>query len=55
MDENAGTFSLEQSYPTPYSAIVGNISPQENSMVINTGRGASFGEYDLNGELIAQF
>lgn len=55
VDENAGTFSLEQSYPTPYSAIVGNISPQENSMVINTGRGASFGEYDLNGELIAQF
>ncbi|MBG9988433.1 aryl-sulfate sulfotransferase [Aerococcaceae bacterium DSM 111176] len=55
VDENAGTFSLADSYSTPYSAIVGNVSPQENSKVINTGRGASFGEYDLDGELIAQF
>ena len=57
VDENARTFSLEQSFPVPYSSIVSNVSPtgDAGNWVVNSGVANVFGEYDAGGTLIREF
>ena len=55
VDENAKTFSLEESFEVPYSSIVSNVSPTGDNYVINSGTAKVFGEYDKDGKLIQQF
>ena len=49
VDENAKTFSLEESFEVPYSSIVSNVSPTGDNYVINSGTAKVFGEYDKDG------
>ena len=57
IDENAGTFTLTESFPVPYSSIVSNAAPagDTDSWVVNSGVANVFGEYDPDGTLIRQF
>lgn len=57
IDENAGTFSLEESFDVPYSSIVSNGSPcgTEGNWIVNSGVSKVFGEYDADGVLIREF
>ncbi len=57
VDENSGTFSLEKSFPVPYSSIVSNaaLSGNDGNWVVNSGVANVFGEYDAEGALIRQF
>ena len=57
IDENERTFSLEQSFPVPYSSIVSNVSPagEAGNWVVNSGVANVFGEYDADGTLIREF
>ena len=57
VDENQGTFSLEQSFPVPYSSIVSNAAPagEDGNWVVNSGLSHVYGEYDGTGTLIREF
>ena len=57
VDENQGTFSLEQSFPVPYSSIVSNAAPagEDGNWVVNSGISHVYGEYDETGTLIREF
>ena len=57
IDENAGTFTLTESFPVPYSSIVSNAAPagDTDNWVVNSGVANVFGEYDPDGTLIRQF
>ena len=57
VDENQGTFSLEESFPVPYSSIVSNAAPagEAGNWVVNSGVANVYGEYDDSGTLIRQF
>lgn len=57
VDENERTFSLEDSFPVPYSSIVSNAAPvgTGGNWIVNSGMSNVFGEYDAEGGLIRQF
>lgn len=57
IDENARTFSLENSFDVPYSSIVSNGSQcgDQGNWVVNSGVAMVFGEYDADGELIREY
>lgn len=55
VDENAGTFSLVDSFDVPYSSIVSNVTTSGENRVVNSGTANVFGEYDSEGALIRQF
>ena len=57
IDENARTFSLEQSFDVPYSSIVSNGSQIGDSghWAVNSGISMVFGEYNADGELIREY
>lgn len=57
IDEQNGTYSLEQSFDVPYSSIVSNGSRCEGSenWVVNSGMAMLFGEYDEDGVLIREY
>lgn len=55
VDENEGTFTLEQSFQVPYSSIVSNAARSGEHWVVNSGVAQVFGEYDSQGNLIRQF
>ena len=57
IDENAGTFTLTESFPVPYSSIVSNAAPagDTDNWVVNSGVANVYGEYDAEGALIRQF
>lgn len=57
IDENAGTFSLADSFAVPYSSIVSNaaLAGDSDHWVVNSGISQVFGEYDSSGELIREF
>ena len=57
IDENAGTFALEESFDVPYSSIVSNGSQcgTEGNWIVNSGVSKVFGEYDAEGRLIREF
>ena len=57
IDENNRTFSLEESFPAPYSSIVSSAAPAGSSdnWVVNSGMDKVFGEYDSDGVLIREY
>ena len=57
VDENAKTFSLEESFEVPYSSIVSNASQcgESGNWVVNSGVAMVFGEYDADGVLIREY
>ena len=57
VDENERTFSLEDSFPVPYSSIVSNAATvgTGGNWIVNSGMSNVFGEYDAEGGLIRQF
>ena len=57
IDENARTFSLEDSFDVPYSSIVsnGSLCQDSSNWVVNSGISMVFGEYDSTGTLIREY
>ena len=57
IDENARTFELADSFDVPYSSIVSDGVPCDNSdnWVVNSGVAMVFGEYDPEGVLIREY
>ncbi|OUN08741.1 hypothetical protein B5G43_01270 [Flavonifractor sp. An92] len=57
IDENARTFSLEDSFDVPYSSIVsnGSLCGTSGNWVVNSGVAMVFGEYDADGVLIREY
>lgn len=55
VDENAGTFSLEDSFEVPYSGYVSSAQDLGGNTVIDSGIPGIFAEYDKDHELIAQY
>lgn len=57
IDENAGTFSLTDSFDVPYSSIVsnGSMCGDAGNRVVNSGVAMVFGEYDADGVLIREY
>lgn len=55
VDENAGTFSLEDSFEVPYSGYVSSAQDLGGNTVIDSGIPGIFAEYDKDHEPIAQY
>ena len=55
VDENGGTFSLEDSFEVPYSGYVSSAQDLGGNTVIDSGIPGIFAEYDKDHELIAQY
>ena len=57
IDENARTFSLDDSFDVPYSSIVSNGSAcgDAGNWTVNSGVAMVFGEYDAEGTLIREY
>ena len=55
IDTEHRTYELVQSFPVPYSRIVSSSQYYDNSIVICSGVDKTFGEYDLNGNLLAEY
>lgn len=55
VDETAGTYELAESFAVPYSSIVSSVQHYDGNVVVCCGMDKSFGEYDGEGNLIAQF
>lgn len=55
VNEKENSFKLVDSIEVPYSSIVSNVQPLENTIIINSGKANLVGEYDEKGELIAEF
>ena len=55
VDENAGTFTLMDSFDLPYSSLVSNAQWMGETYVVNNGVHQCFEEYDQEGTLIRQY
>lgn len=55
VDENAGTFTLVDSFDLPYSSLVSNAQWRGDSYTVNNGVHQCFEEYDQQGSLIRQY
>jgi arylsulfate sulfotransferase len=55
VDENAGTFTLVDSFDLPYSSLVSNVQWRNGTYVVNNGVHQCFEEYDQDGVLIRQY
>ena len=55
VDENAGTFTLVDTFDLPYSSLVSNAQWRGDSYTVNNGVHQCFEEYDLEGNLIRQY
>jgi len=55
VDENAGTFSLVDSFEVPYSEDAGSAQEIGGNVVISSGTQGIFGEYDEDHKLIASY
>lgn len=55
VDENAGTFSLVDSFEVPYSGYVSSVQEIGDHVVFDSGVQGIFGEYDEEHELIASY
>lgn len=55
VDENGGTFSLEDSFEVPYSGYVSSAQDLGGNTIIDSGIPGIFAEYDEDHELIAQY
>lgn len=55
VDENAGTFTLVDTFDLPYSSLVSNAQWRGDSYTVNNGVHQCFEEYGLEGNLIRQY
>lgn len=55
IDSNKGTYELVDSFLVPYSRIVASSQHYDDHIVICSGVNGTFGEYDADGNLIAEF
>lgn len=55
VNENTGTYSLVQSFAVPFSAYVSSAQELDGNIIIDSGMKGIFGEYDSEGNMIAQF
>ncbi|WP_186763861.1 aryl-sulfate sulfotransferase [Planomicrobium sp. CPCC 101079] len=55
VDEKAGTYQLVQQFDVPYSSIVSSAQIYGDSIIIDSGVSKILGEYDTEGNLLAQF
>lgn len=55
VDENAGTYTLVETLPVPYSAIVSNVQDLGGPLLVNSGQAMTFAEYDAQREVVARF
>ena len=55
VDETAGTYELVDSVPVPYSSQLGSTQEVDGNRVICSGSIGVFGEYDSDGNLIAEY
>lgn len=56
VDENAGTYTEVSSFAVPYSPYVSSAQELDNGQIlIDSGMKGLFGQYDEDGDLLAQF
>ena len=55
VNSNEGYYELVDSFLVPYSRIVASSQHYDDHIVICSGVNGTFGEYDINGNLIAEF
>ena len=55
VDENTGTFQLTDSFKLPYSGYVSSVQNLDGNTIADSGTAGTFGEYDEDHHLIAQF
>lgn len=55
VDENAGTYSLVESFEVPYSAYVSSVQEIDGNVIADSGFQGLWGEYTSDGTLLKQF
>ena len=55
VDENAKTVKLEDSFKVPYSKLAGSTQDIDGNHIVSSGSAGVFGEYDKDGNLIAEY
>lgn len=55
VDENAGTYTLVDSFDVPYSGFISSVQNIGDNKIVDSGQQAIFAEYDENNELIREF
>lgn len=55
VDEKAGTYELTESFPVPYSNLLGSTQEVDGNRIVCSGATGVFGEYDADGNLIAEY
>lgn len=55
VNENDGTYALEQSFKVPFSSYVSSAQEYNGNIIIDSGMQGIFGEYDAEGNLLQQF
>lgn len=55
VDENAGTYTLVNSFKVPYSSFVSSIQKVDDLIVVNSGMQGLLSVYDEDGNLLQQF
>ncbi|HJC80981.1 MAG TPA: aryl-sulfate sulfotransferase [Candidatus Mediterraneibacter excrementipullorum] len=55
VDENKGTYRLEESFEVPFSAYVSSAQEYNGNIVIDSGMAGVFGEYDQDGNLLREY
>ena len=54
-DETAGSYELIKDIQVPYSSTLGSVLKYQGNHIINSGKAAIYGEYDVSGKLIKQY
>jgi len=55
VDDNKGTYELVQSFLVPYSRIVASTQHYGDRIIVCSGVNGTYGEYDMEGNLIAEY
>jgi hypothetical protein len=55
IDETAGSYELIKDIQVPYSSTLGSVLNYQGNHIINSGKAAIYGEYDVSGKLIKQY
>lgn len=55
VDENAGTYTLVQSFEVPFSGYVSSVQECEDTILVDSGMQGLIGEYKEDGTLVKQF
>ena len=55
IDEDAKTYELADGFPVPYTNVLGSVQEVDGNRVVCSGNANVFGEYDADGNLIAEY